>query len=125
MTRPVLKLHISVKFITANIVNRATGDLVATASTVEHCIKNSFECGRSSNPKAAAAVGEVLAKRFKIASFSGGGDVAAREIYADVNGEIEKKGCEKSKMIWCVVNSLRNDGLKIVLDDESASGPSV
>lgn len=51
--------------------------------------------------------------------------MAAREIYADVNGEIEKKGCEKSKMIWCVVNSLRNDGLKIVLDDESASGPSV
>lgn len=125
MTRHVLKLYISVKFITANIVNRTTGDLIATASTVEHCIRNSFDCGRSSNPKAAAAVGEVLAKRFRIASFSGCGDAAARGIHVDVNHEIEKKGSEKSKMIWCVVNSLRNDGLKIVLDDESRSGPSV
>ncbi|KAL8127662.1 hypothetical protein AgCh_014535 [Apium graveolens] len=119
MTNHVLKLHISVKFITANIVNRTTGDLIATASTVEHCIKNSFDCGRFSNPKAAAAVGEVLAKRFKLASFSGGGDVAARAIYADVNREIEKKGSEKSQMIWSVVNALKSDGLKIVLTDES------
>lgn len=46
-------------------------------------------------------------------------------ILADVNREIEKKGSEKSKMIRCVVNALRSDGLKIVLDDESGSGPSV
>ncbi|KAK1392132.1 hypothetical protein POM88_011188 [Heracleum sosnowskyi] len=125
MTRHVLKLYISVKFITANVVNSTTGDLIATASTVEHCIKNSFDCGRFSNPKAAAAIGEVLAKRFRIASFSGGGDVAARSIHVDVDREIEKKGSEKSKMIWCVVNSLRSDGLNIVLDDESESGPCV
>lgn len=125
MTRHVLKLYISVKFITANIIDRTTGDLIATASSVEHCIKNSFDCGRSSNPKAAAAVGEVLAKRFRIASFSGGGKEALRAIHVDVDREIEKKGSEKSKMIWCVVNSLRSDGLNIILDDESGSGPSV
>ncbi|WOG90932.1 hypothetical protein DCAR_0310179 [Daucus carota subsp. sativus] len=125
MTQYVLKLYISVKFITANIINRATGDLIATASTVEHCIKNSFDCGRFSNPKAAAAVGEVLAKRFRVASISDGGGAAAREIHADVNREIEKKGSEKSEMMWRVVDSLKSDGLKVVVDDESESGPSV
>lgn len=125
MTRYVLKLYISVKYITANVVDRSTGDLIATASTVEHCIKHSFDCGRSSNPKAAAAVGEVLAKRLKIAIFSGGGEVAARGIYADVNNQIEKKGSENSRMLWCIVNSLKNDGLKIILDDDNGSEPSV
>lgn len=51
--------------------------------------------------------------------------MAASAIHVDVDSEIEKKGSEKSKMIWCVVNALRSDGLKIVLDDESGSGPSV
>lgn len=49
LKRHVLRLFISLKCITANVVDRNNGRIVATASTVEHAIKNSLECGRSCN----------------------------------------------------------------------------
>ncbi|MCE3217029.1 hypothetical protein HAX54_010112 [Datura stramonium] len=60
MKRYVLRLFISLKYITANVVDRNNGLIVATSSTVEHSVKQSPECGRTCNAKAAAIVGEVL-----------------------------------------------------------------
>ncbi|RHN80613.1 putative ribosomal protein L18 [Medicago truncatula] len=44
--RYVLRLFISIKYITANVVDRNSGRIVATSSTAEHDIKQSLECGR-------------------------------------------------------------------------------
>ncbi|KAH0685636.1 hypothetical protein KY290_017158 [Solanum tuberosum] len=52
--------------ITANVVDRNNGCIVTTSSTVEHSVKQSLECGRTCNAKAAAIVGEVLAMRLKV-----------------------------------------------------------
>lgn len=79
----------SIKYITANVVDRNNGRIVTTASTVEHTIKNSLECGRTCNAKAAAIVGEVLAMRLKVEGLQDG---QGRGIHADVKKEIEKKG---------------------------------
>ena len=62
----MLLLFISIKYITTNLVNRNNGRIVLTASTVEHSIKDSLDCGRSCNAKAAAIVGEVLAMRLRV-----------------------------------------------------------
>ncbi|GAB2275150.1 hypothetical protein Dimus_009911 [Dionaea muscipula] len=88
MKRYVLKLFMSLKYITANVVDRNNGQLVATASTVEHALKNSMECGRTCNAKAAAIVGEVLAMRLKVEGLEEG---QGRGIHVDVNKELEKK----------------------------------
>lgn len=69
LKRYVLRLFMSIKYITANVVDRNNGRIVTTASTVEHTIKNSLECGRTCNAKAAAIVGEVLAMRLKVKGF--------------------------------------------------------
>ena len=61
----------------------------ATASTVEHAIKNSLECGRSCNAKAVTIIGEVLAMRLKVEGLEQG---QGRGIHVDVNKEVEKKG---------------------------------
>ncbi|KAK8707787.1 hypothetical protein V6N13_058839 [Hibiscus sabdariffa] len=57
LKRYVLRLFISLKYITANVVDRNNVRIVATASTIEHSIKNSLEYGQSCNAKAAAIVG--------------------------------------------------------------------
>ncbi|KAG5515582.1 hypothetical protein RHGRI_036577 [Rhododendron griersonianum] len=84
-----LRLFISLKYITAHVVDRNNGRIVATASTVEHSVKNTLECGRSCNAKAAAVVGEVLAMRLKVEGLEQG---QGRGIHIDVNKEVEKKG---------------------------------
>ncbi|TYK06187.1 50S ribosomal protein L18 [Cucumis melo var. makuwa] len=114
LKRYVLRLFISLKYITANVVDRNNGRVVATASTVEHSIKNSLECGRSCNAKAAAIVGEVLAMRLKVDGLEQG---QGRGIHADINKEIEKKGFRNRTKIWAIVNSLKNNGVKLILDN--------
>jgi hypothetical protein len=47
-------------------VDGNNGRIVATASRAEHSIKNTLECARSCNAKAATVVGEVLAMRNKV-----------------------------------------------------------
>jgi len=88
LKRYVLRLFISIKYITANVIDRNNGRIVATASTVEHAIKESLECSRSCNAKAAAVVGEVLAMRLKVEGLEQG---HGRGIHVDVNKEVEKK----------------------------------
>ncbi|XP_038901007.1 uncharacterized protein LOC120088052 [Benincasa hispida] len=114
LKRYVLRLFISLKYITANVVDRNNGRIVATASTVEHSIKGSLECGRSCNAKAAAVVGEVLAMRLKVDGLEQG---QGRGIHADVNKEIEKKGFKNRTKIWAIVNALKNNGVKLILDN--------
>ena len=40
-----------------------------------------------------------------------------RGIHVDLNKEIEKKGFKNCTKIWTIVNSLRNNGVKLLLDD--------
>ncbi|KAJ1399402.1 hypothetical protein SESBI_30336 [Sesbania bispinosa] len=87
----------------------------ATSSTVEHAIKQSLECGRSCNAKAAAVVGEVLARRLKVEGLNEG---QGRGIHVNVSKEIEKKGFKSQTKVWAVVNALKNNGVKLILDDE-------
>ncbi|CAH9134384.1 unnamed protein product [Cuscuta epithymum] len=55
---------------------RNNGRITATASSVEHSLKNLFECGRSCNAKAVVVVGEVLARPLKVEGIDqGGGEV--------------------------------------------------
>ncbi|KAJ7981042.1 50S ribosomal L18 [Quillaja saponaria] len=115
LKRYVLRLFISIKYITANVVDRNNGRIVATASTVEHSIKVSLECGRSCNAKAATVVGEVLAMRLKVEGLELG---LGRGIHVDVNKEVEKKGFKNHTKIWAVVNALKNNGVKLILDDD-------
>ncbi|CAL8999620.1 unnamed protein product [Prunus brigantina] len=121
--RYVLRLFISLKYITANVVDRNNGRIVTSASTVEHSIKGSLECGRSCNAKAAAVVGEVLAKRLKVDGLDQG---QGRGIHVNVNNELEKKGFKNRTKIWAIVNALKNNGIKLILDDndENTSRPS-
>ncbi|KAL0369620.1 UNVERIFIED_CONTAM: hypothetical protein Scaly_0364400 [Sesamum calycinum] len=115
LKRYVLRLFISLKYITANVVDRNNGRIVATASTVEHALKNNLECGRSCNAKAAGVVGEVLAMRLRVEGLEQG---QGRGIHVDVNKEIEKKGFKNRTKIWAVVNALKNNGVKLILDDD-------
>ncbi|KAJ4829688.1 hypothetical protein Tsubulata_007491 [Turnera subulata] len=121
LKRYVLRLFISLKYITANVVDRNNGRIVATASTVEHSIKNTLECGRSCNAKAASVVGEVLAMRLKVEGLEEG---QGRGIHCDVNKELEKKGLKNRTKIWAIVNGLKNNGVKLILDgDDNAPRP--
>ncbi|RID79621.1 hypothetical protein BRARA_A02346 [Brassica rapa] len=97
--RYVLRLFMSIKYITANVVDKNNGRVVTTASTVEHAVKNSLECGRTCSAKAAAILEEVLAMRLKV---EGHQDGQGRGIHVDVKKEIEKKG---------------NNGVTLILDD--------
>lgn len=115
LKRYVLRLFMSIKYITANVVDRNNGRIVTTASTVEHAIKNSLECGRTCNAKAAAIVGEVLAMRLKVEGLQDG---QGRGIHADVKKEIGKKGFKSRTKVWAVINSLRNNGVTLILDDD-------
>ncbi|KAL5058824.1 hypothetical protein RYX36_030428 [Vicia faba] len=119
--RYVLRLFISIKYITANVVDRNSGRIVATSSTAEHDIKQSLECARSCNAKAAAVVGEVLARRLKVEGLNEG---EGRGIHVDVTKEVEKKGFKSQTKIWAVVNALKYNGVKLVLDDEDDGNSS-
>ncbi|KAF5768082.1 putative ribosomal protein L18 [Helianthus annuus] len=121
LKRYVLRLFMSLKYITANVVDRNNGRIVATASTVEHSIKNSLECGRTCNAKAATVVGEVLAMRLKVEGLESGQE---RGIHVDVNKELEKKDFKNRTKVWAVINSLKNNGVKLILDENNdASHP--
>ncbi|XP_074347637.1 uncharacterized protein LOC141686503 [Apium graveolens] len=104
------------KYITANVVDRNNGRIVASASTVEHCIKENLECGRSCNAKAAVVVGEVLAMRLKVEGLDQGQE---RGIHVVVNKEIAKKGLVSCTKVWGIVNALKNNGVKLILDDDN------
>ncbi|KAL5854584.1 hypothetical protein ACOSQ4_004386 [Xanthoceras sorbifolium] len=49
-----------------------------------------------------------------------------RGMHVDVNKEIEKKGFKNSTKIWAIVNSLKKNGVKLVLNDtdDNTSRPS-
>ncbi|XP_019465206.1 PREDICTED: uncharacterized protein LOC109363407 [Lupinus angustifolius] len=119
--RYVLRLFISLKYITANVVDRNNGRIVATSSSVEQSIKKSLECGRSCNAKAATIVGEVLAMRLKVDGLNEG---QGRGIHVNVAKEIEKKGFKNQTKVWAIVNALKNHGVKLVLDDQDDSNNS-
>ncbi|XP_058227359.1 uncharacterized protein LOC131335837 isoform X2 [Rhododendron vialii] len=121
LKRYVLRLFISLKYITTNVVDRNNGRIVATASTVEHSLKSTLECGRSCNAKAAAVVGDVLAMRLKVEGLEHG---QGRGIHVDVNEEVEKKGFKNKTKIWAIVNSLKNNGVKLILNDDDNHGTS-
>lgn len=114
LKRYVLRLFISLKYITANVVDRNNGRIVATSSTVEHSVKQSLECGRTCNAKAAAIVGEVLAMRLKVEDLDQG---QGNGIHVNVNKEVEKKGFKNRTKVWAIVNSLKSNGVKLILDD--------
>ncbi|XP_055834231.1 uncharacterized protein LOC129902833 [Solanum dulcamara] len=114
LKRYVLRLFISLKYITANVVDRNNGRIVATSSTVEHSVKQSLECGRTCNAKAAAIVGEVLAMRLKVEGLDQGQE---NGIHVNVNKEVEKKGFKNRTKVWAIVNGLKNNGVKLILDD--------
>lgn len=118
LKRYVLRLFISLKYITANVVDRNNGRIVATASTVEHALKGTLECGRSCNAKAAVVVGEVLANRLKVEGLDQGQE---RGIHVDVNKEIAKKGFTNRTKVWAIVNALKNNGVKLVLEDDDCN----
>ncbi|PHU03830.1 hypothetical protein BC332_29081 [Capsicum chinense] len=100
MKRYVLRLFISLKYITANVVDRNNGRIVATSSTVEHSVKQSLEC--------------VLAMRLKVEGLDQG---QGNGIHVNVNKEVEKKGFKNRTKVWAIVNGLKNNGVKLILDD--------
>ncbi|XLU92261.1 hypothetical protein S245_006613, partial [Arachis hypogaea] len=102
----------------ANVVDRNHGHIVATSSTVEHYIKQSLECGRSCNAKAAAVVGEVLTMRLKVERVKDG---QGRGIHLNVTKEIEKKGFKSQIKVWTIVNALKNNGVKLIDEDDGLS----
>ncbi|XP_026660383.1 50S ribosomal protein L18-like [Phoenix dactylifera] len=115
--RYVLRLFISLKFVTANVVDRRSGRVVVTASSVEKALKKALECGRTCNSKAAAAVGEVLAVRLKVDGLS------QEPIYADAAKEVEKKGFKNRTKVWAIFNALRSHGVNLHLDQDDHGPP--
>lgn len=103
----VLRLFFSHRYITANVVDRNRGHIVATASSIERELKKHFECKRTCNAKAAAVVGDVLAMRIKVEGLP--------EIYSNVQKELNK-GFKNQTKIWALINSLRSHGIKIIDD---------
>ena len=87
-------------------------------------LKDSLECGRSCNAKAAAVVGEVLAMQLRVEGLEQG---PGKGIHVNLNKEVEKKGFRNRTKIWAIINSLRNNGVKLIMDDDdddSTSRPS-
>ncbi|PSR86566.1 50S ribosomal protein [Actinidia chinensis var. chinensis] len=121
LKRYVLRLFMSLKYIMANVVYRNNGQIIATASTVEHTLKSALECGRSCNAKAAAVVGEVLAMRLEVEVLEQG---QGRGIRVDVNKEVEKKGLKNRTKVWAIVNALKSNGVKLMLDNDDDNGAS-
>ncbi|XP_078427904.1 ribosomal L18p/L5e family protein [Wolffia australiana] len=113
--RFVLRMFISLKYVTANVVDRGRGRVVATASSVEKDLKANLECGRFCNAKAAAAVGEVLALRLKVDGLAG------EEIHADLAKEMEKKGFKNITKVRAIVHALRSHGVNLIFDPNAAA----
>jgi len=113
--RFVLKVYVSAKHMTANVVDWNHRRVVASASTVEKSISDAFELGRSCNVKAAASIGEVLAMRLKTeeAGIGMGGGV-----HMDVEKEIEKKSVDTGPEVWAVVDALRKRGVNVFVENE-------
>ncbi|ERN12819.1 hypothetical protein AMTR_s00180p00024800 [Amborella trichopoda] len=101
-------MYFSLKYITANVVDRNNGRIVASASSVERALKSGFECGRFCNSKAAAIVGEVLAMRAKVEGIP--------EIYSNIQKELDK-GFKNHTKIWSLINALKNHGVKLIDDN--------
>ncbi|CAA0817779.1 Ribosomal L18p/L5e family protein [Striga hermonthica] len=114
LKRYVLRLFISLKYITANVVDRNNGRIVATASTVENALKSTLECNRTCNAKSAALVGEVLAMRLRVEGLENG---QGRGIHVDIGKEIDRKGLHNRTKVWALVNALKNNGVKLVLEN--------
>ncbi|PKU79044.1 uncharacterized protein LOC110112474 [Dendrobium catenatum] len=114
--RFVLRLFISLKYVTANVVDRRNGRVIVTASSVEKALKEGLDCGRTCNSKAAAAVGEVLAMRLKVDG------LASEPIHANATKEVEKKGFKNRAKVWAILNAIRSHGVNLVLDDDHDSG---
>ncbi|KAF7074177.1 hypothetical protein CFC21_079088 [Triticum aestivum] len=110
--RYVLRLFISLKYVTANVVDRQSGRVVVTASTVEKPLRDGLECGRACNAKAATAVGEVLAMRLRVDG------LAHEPIHADAVKEVEKKGFKNRTKVWAILNALRSHGVNLHVDDD-------
>ncbi|KAK1308874.1 hypothetical protein QJS10_CPA09g01805 [Acorus calamus] len=123
--RYVLRIFVSLKHITANVVDRQTGRIAASASTVEAALKSAAELGRTTNAKSAAAVGEVLAMRLRVQGFSSSAasastssDGAGGPIHADVTKALERKGFKNRTKVWAIVNALRSHGVPLVVDED-------
>ncbi|GAB4842910.1 hypothetical protein Ancab_012888 [Ancistrocladus abbreviatus] len=75
-----------------------------------------MECGRTSNAKAAAVAGEVLAMRLKVEGLQEG---QGRGIHVDVKKEIEKKGFKNRTKVWAIVNAMKNNGVELILEENN------
>eukprot|EP01018_Ginkgo_biloba_P010543 Gb_15396 [translate_table: standard] len=108
LTKPyVLRMFFSHKYITANVVDRNRGHIVATASSIERELKNHFECKRTCNAKAAGVVGDILAMRIKVEGLP--------VIYSNIQKELNK-GFKNRTKIWALINSLRARGVNLIDD---------
>ena len=115
--RYVLGLFISLKHITANVVDRKTGCVAVSASSIEKSLKDGMDCGRTCNIKAAAAVGEVLAVQLKVDGLHW------EPIYANRSKEIEKKCFKNENKVWAIFNALRSHGVNLQLDSGERDPP--
>ncbi|KAI3460644.1 hypothetical protein Pfo_017307 [Paulownia fortunei] len=88
LKRYVLRLFISLKYVTANV--------------------------------AAAVVGQVLAMRIRVEGLE---QSQGRGIYVDVNKEIKKKGFKNRTKVWAVVNALKSNRIKLLLEDNVDVAP--
>ncbi|KAK9691988.1 hypothetical protein RND81_09G233600 [Saponaria officinalis] len=114
-----LRLFISPKFITANILDQSNGNLVAQSSTIEHALKRAFDVGRVTTVKSGTIIGEVLARRVMLEALHHHRDLA-RGIHVDVRKEVEKKGVDdivaNSNIVWAILHALKGNGVKIIVD---------
>ncbi|XP_057535473.1 uncharacterized protein LOC130813647 [Amaranthus tricolor] len=115
-----LRLHISLKYVTANVMDTSNGQIVAQVSTIEHALKNAFDLGRTTkNPQTAIVVGEILSRRIKLEALSH--PVLKHGIHANVCKQIQKKGVEdenaNSRIVWSIINSLRDNRIRVTVID--------
>ncbi|KAL5067841.1 hypothetical protein RYX36_018728 [Vicia faba] len=115
--RLVLKVYVSAKHMTANVVDWNHKRVVASASTVEKSICDAFELGKNCDKKAAGSVGEVLAMRLKTEEPEIGGEGG---LYMDLDKEIENKSFDTGPEVWAVVDALRRRGVKVFVDNEES-----
>ncbi|GFZ20421.1 ribosomal L18p/L5e family protein [Actinidia rufa] len=88
--------------------------LQATASTVE-------ECGRSCNARRQLLWGRFWQCNSRWRGLEQG---QGRGIRVDVNKEVEKKGLKNRTKVWAIVNALKSNGVKLMLDDDDDNGAS-
>ncbi|XP_074313895.1 uncharacterized protein LOC141649094 [Silene latifolia] len=116
-----LRLFISLKFITANVLDQSNGNLVQQASTIEHALKRAFDVGHTTTPKSGAIIGEVLARRVKLEAIHNHPGLE-RGLHVDVKKEVEKKGVDdvraNDKIVWAILHALKGNGIKIIIDQD-------